>query len=310
MNQTIPFFDTHCDIGYDLYAHKNSQAQRLQFHLDKLKEGNCVGVNVACWIGHGESFEEMQNMVLHANKMLGSIHARPLQKGDEIHPDNNCYLLSMEGLMGIHDNPEECIDWLYDQGVRMCSLCWNEENDLATGVKGNKEHGLHPLGHRVIAQMKKRGMILDVSHMNDKSFYDALAYDIPLMASHSNCRALCNHPRNLSDEQLRELAKRDCLVGLNGTCSFVSENKEEQNSRTLAKHASRLKGIIGVDKIVVGFDFMDYFGPGFYGMISDVPCVEKAQTLFESLEAEGFTKKEIEQIAWGNVSDFLKRHIL
>ena len=93
-------------------------------------------------------------------------------------------------------------------GIRHASLTWNEENHLATGVKGNPERGLTDLGKQFIKYMNEHDMILDVSHLNEKSFYDVLNEKPKhLIASHSNALNLSNHPRNLTDEQLK--AKTD-----------------------------------------------------------------------------------------------------
>ena len=111
---------------------------------------------------------------------------------------------------------------MYAQGVRLASLCWNDENDLATGVKGNLEHGLHPLGREVVEEMISLNMIIDVSHTNEKTFWDIMSYkDAHVIATHSNIRDLCNHPRNLWKQQAEAILDRGGLIGMNSAPALL-----------------------------------------------------------------------------------------
>ncbi len=110
----------------------------------------------------------------------------------------------------------------YNRGVRYITLCHSYNNDIcdsSTDPKGAENDGLSKFGKEVVAEMNRLGMIVDVSHISDKSFYDVLAVSrAPVIASHSSVRSLCDHPRNLSDDMIRELAARDgviqiCILG-------------------------------------------------------------------------------------------------
>ena len=115
-------------------------------------------------------------------------------------------------------------------GIRHAMLTWNEANHLATGIKGNPEYGITSLGKKFIKFMNEHNMIVDVSHLNEKSFYDVLNEKPKiLIASHSNAYALSNHPRNLKDDQLIALRDAGGMIGVVAARNFVSREKEKQN---------------------------------------------------------------------------------
>src|SRR5699024_939095 len=120
-----------------------------------------------------------------------------------IEKDKLAVLLGLEGLSGIGEDVD-LIYSLYHLGFRLMSLTWNEQNHLATGAGGDINRGLTDLGKKAIKIINELGIILDVSHANDKSFWDiANTASKPFIASHSNSRAICNVPRNLTDEQIK-----------------------------------------------------------------------------------------------------------
>ena len=152
------------------------------------------------------------------------------------------------------------IDEYYEYGARHASLTWNEENKLATGVRGDSNRGLTQIGKKAVKKMQDKGMIVDVSHLNDKSFFDVI--DItssPIIASHSNSRALCNSMRNLTDEQLKAIRDVNGVIGFNSYKGFIDENKEKQNINRGIDHIKYIADKIGIDHIGIGFDYNEYF---------------------------------------------------
>ena len=115
---------------------------------------------------------------------------------------------------------------LYQEGVRLVTLLWNEENCIGSpNSKDRKimQKGLKPFGFEVVEQMNSLGMLIDVSHLSDGGFWDVLSTSSkPIVASHSNARALCEHPRNLSDDMIRALAEKGGVIGLNFYPYFVN----------------------------------------------------------------------------------------
>src|SRR3970282_1916172 len=131
-------------------------------------------------------------------------------------------VLSVENLGDALQGEIEQVDRLYREGVRLASLTWNPANLLADGARETRHGGLSPLGRRVVARMQERGMIVDVSHLSAAAFWDVLAATRgPVVATHSDAAAVQPHRRNLTDDQLRALAARGGVVGINFYPDFL-----------------------------------------------------------------------------------------
>jgi len=159
----------------------------------------------------------------------------------------------------------------------------------------------------VVARMESLGMLIDVSHLNEKSFWDVIEVTTgPIIASHSNARALCGAPRNLTDQQIRAVAERGGVVGFNSWGDFI-----DARDPTLARaldHISYLVDLAGPDHVGFGFDFMDYFDsdpaspePGQpLAFCRGLARCEDAPGLIEALRDRGYTEELLEKIAFGN----------
>ena len=142
-------------------------------------------------------------------------------------------------------------------------LTWNETNALAAGAGGDPQAGLTEAGRRAVRRMGELGMVVDVSHLNDGGFWDVMDLAAgPVIASHSNCRALCDVRRNLSDDQLRRIRDTGGVVGLNAFHGFVHAEPRQQTARTLALHAVHMAEDMGVEHVGCGFAFCEFMGPG------------------------------------------------
>lgn len=179
-------------------------------------------------------------------------------------------------------------------------LTWNHENRLATGAGGDPGTGLTDLGRQAVARMQRQGMLVDVSHLNDGGFADVLRMTQgPVIASHSNCRALCDVRRNLTDDQLRAIRDTGGVVGLNVHHAFVHADPERQTAAMLARHAAHMADVMGVEHVACGFDFCEFFGPGNEGARGLEDCSGIPNFLRE-LERVGMTAAEVEQVAREN----------
>ena len=303
------WFDLHADIGYDIYhQHLAGNDNRFQeFHLVRLKRDNVSGVCVACYFGNYESWEVMQDCVTFVRNQILNSDVQFVLSKEDLESDKLKIVLTIEGMYGIQDNAAKKIQWLYDQGVRIGSLCWNEENALATGAKANPEHGISEMGREAILKMQELGMILDVSHLNDKSFFDVMEYDLPIIATHSNSRTLCGAMRNLSDEQLDVLKNRDTLVGLNAYGPFVDSDENARDCAHLVKHAQYLESKLGLQSVACGFDFMDFYDPN-ARMLNDMNNTSELVNLETQLN-EVYNKKDTLRIASLNTLEFLKKYL-
>ena len=143
-------------------------------------------------------------------------------------------------------------------------------------------------------------MVMDVSHLNDGGFWDVMKTATgPVIASHSNCRVLCDVRRNLTDDQLRAIRDTGGIVGLNVHHAFVHADREKQTAEMLARHAAHMAEVMGVEHVACGFDFCEYFGPGNEGAEGLENC-SQIKNLFYWLEKLGMHENERNMVAREN----------
>ena len=208
---------------------------------------------------------------------------------------------------------------LYELGVRMMTLTWNYPNELASpNVKAggpdlwpcppDTEHGLTDTGFAFLAEMERLHMIVDISHLSDRGIWDVIEHSTrPFAASHSNCRALAPHCRNLTDEMIRAMADRGCIAGLNYCSAFLDDQPRGDLCRSttalIAKHAAHFKQVGGADMIALGSDF-----DGIGGRLELENC-SRMPLLADALRKEGFTEDEVEGIFWRNARRFFEDNL-
>ena len=140
------------------------------------------------------------------------------------------------------------------------------------------------------------GIIIDVSHLSDAGFYDVLKYTkAPFVASHSNARSICPHARNMSDDMIKQLAKRGGVIGINYAAGFLEENGKKSRIDAMVKHIQYIKELAGIDCIGLGSDFDGISQNLEMKDCSYLPLLEQA------LYKQGFNKSEIEKIFYKNV---------
>lgn len=147
----------------------------------------------------------------------------------------------------------ERVDTLARDGVKILTLTWNGENELGSGH--DTGHGLTAFGRDVIGRMEELGILVDVSHLNDEGFSDVLeSAQKPFVATHSNARAVCPHRRNLTDDQIRAMAERGCLIGLNYSDYFLREGGGATFD-DLLRHIDHFLALGAEDCLALGSDF-------------------------------------------------------
>ena len=305
-------FDLHADIGRELMEQK-SKGEGISFadrHMKRLAAGGIQYSAAACFFTGPETWHEMKEMISLTAEQIRS-HAGMILSPDDLKEDGDmAFLLTVEGMCGINAHIRKRITWMYEKGVRMASLTWNDFNLLATGLGGDPARGLSEEGRRAVKTMNSLHMIIDVSHANEHTFWDLInTSKRPLVASHSNCRKLCPHPRNLTDEQIIALAEKGGLIGMNSYSRFLSEDAENQNAAMLARHAAHIADIVGHTHVACGFDFMDFIHFLKEKEETDICNASMAQNFIEALRREGFSEEETEDIAWRNAFRFLKDNL-
>lgn len=314
----MQIFDGHSDIFTDVLRRRLAGERQVleRVHLPLLRAGGITGGCLVLWVDPPhtdapaarlralcqavrEELAECETAVLVHD--LAELEAAEAAGRFAI-------LLGLEGLDAIGTDAS-AVDALYDFGARHAMLTWNNDNALAGGAKGYPARGLTAAGRQVLARLEARRMIVDVSHLNDASFWDVLrAVHGPVIASHSNARAVNEVPRNLTDAQLRAIADTGGLVGLNAFKGFVATDPAAQTLDTFARHAAHIAETIGCDHLALGFDFNDYLHRDAMASYNDaanpnVPGLEnasKAQAFIERLRAAGFSENELAQITSEN----------
>lgn len=194
----------------------------------------------------------------------------------------------------------EMISYLYKKGIRLITLTWNHENSIGYPNSPQSRYmkrSLKPFGNEVVKEMNRRGMIIDVSHLSDGGFYDVLKLSqYPVMASHSNARAISPHPRNLSDDMIKLLAHNGGVMGLNFCPYFLSADLTNVYSSIdlMVDHLNYVKKLVGIDVLALGSDF-----DGFSGVM-EINSTSKIDLLFQRLDQEGWSTDEIEKFAYLN----------
>ena len=193
---------------------------------------------------------------------------------------------------------------LHEAGLRSLGLAWSRPNAFGYGAPfefpGSPDQGpgLTRAGHALVLECNQRGVVVDVSHLNERGFWDvARISDAPLVASHSNAHALCPSPRNLTDDQLRAVGESGGLVGINFCAAFVREDGADDPDTPLsaiAAHAAHVAEVAGPDAVALGSDFDGATMP------HELDSAAKLPALFGALREFGFDDSELEWIALGN----------
>ncbi|MFC2294956.1 MAG: dipeptidase [Leptotrichia hongkongensis] len=321
------FFDMHADVWTDNfweYQKGNKDIIRNKYKEKFLKGGLSGGIFVIYLnVNEVENAEEyffadlraMTQELYHARDLIKVIKEpsdfKIFQNWETVKEDDKKFgvMLGIEGLPGIGDK----LDYIYllnQLGVRHIGMTWNETNAFATGQSGDKNRGLTSLGIDAVRIINELGILLDVSHANDKTFWDIAKYSKkPFFASHSNARSLCPSMRNLTDDQILCIGERGGMVGMNSYHNFVSQNKNEKNLEMLLNHLEYVAEKIGLDKVGFGLDFAEYYTPegeepdGLLGLhdVTELGNVKNA------LKKRGYSENEIEMVTYKNFIDFFGR---
>lgn len=300
------FFDAHSDLLYDIVARRlKGEQQIIQNHLPTLRQGNFIGGIWNYYNDPKRSLCDFQEALLQIEQEFREQKdVQIIRSGSDLEGKGRFHvLLGLEGLSPIRD--EKHLEEVYDRGFRHAMLTWNEENQFATGAKGDAHRGLTDQGRKLIEKMEQLGMILDVSHANEKTFYDLLSVvQRPIIASHSNAWEICPHVRNLKKEQAKEIANFGGLIGVT-TVRYFTDPERPTVSR-FVDHLDYFKNIVGIDHLMIGFDFIDYLEDSSDGNLIECPNMAHTQPIVMELEKRKYTTTEIEKIASHNVIRFLK----
>lgn len=192
------------------------------------------------------------------------------------------------------------LDIIYNLGVRSLCLTWNERNAIGDGVGERTDSRLTDFGINVIQRMNRLGMVIDISHLNERGFWHVREVSLqPFIASHSGAYKVCAHPRNLKDEQIKALAEAKGVIGVNFCPDFLRDNGQA-GIDDVVRHICYIAEIGGIDCIGLGSDF-----DGIPAVPEGLEGIEKVPALSSKLRQAGFKEEEIEKIFYKNFERLL-----
>ncbi len=292
-------FDAHCDTLYELtFGGESLKKNNLHIDLERMCQYKSYTQFFAAWLENGENALKKFNMMVKKFDEEIEKNTEKIKKclsyADilDAKKQNKCAaFLTLEG--GYIIQTVEDVDFLYNCGVRCITLTWNGENKLAGGVDSKK--GLTEFGKECIKRMESLGIIVDVSHLNEKSFWDVMGMaKKPVIASHSNSKALCSHKRNLTDEQFVAICKNGGCVGINFYDEFLTDNKNT-TSYDLIEHIKHFINLGGENHIGIGSDF-----DGVKSLCGGISGVQDTKRIVQELENLNITDRIIDKITHKN----------
>ena len=310
LHRHVLTLDTHCDtpMKFDQQIRFDQRDSRILVDLHKMTEGRLDATIMVAYLRQLERNKAgLDAAFAKADRLLNEIEAMVAQSADSVaiaYMPDDLYCLKLEGrralMLGIENgyalgDDASRVEYFRRRGVVYMTLCHNGDNDLCDSARGNQEHGgLSDFGRTVISEMNRVGMMVDLSHAAEASFYQAIeASRTPIVCSHSSARALCDHPRNLTDDQLRALAASG---GVAQVCLYDGFLRKEGGAtiEDAVRHICYMVEVVGIDHVGIGTDF-----DGDGGIIG---CADASEVinLTRRLRAKGFSKEEIEKLWGGN----------
>lgn len=324
----MKYIDMHCDTISRLYDLKNAglkgggeeeNIMNNRGHLDlvRMRAGDCLAQNFAMFTnlkraddphGYCMALYDFFKKELEENRdtVAQAVTADGIVANDRA--GRMSAVLTVEEA-AVCRGDVALLEELYGMGVRMMTLTWNYENELAypnrvdmnTGISvPETERGLKKRGVEFVERMEELGMIVDVSHLGDAGFWDvAEVLKGPFAASHSNARAVASHPRNLTDEMIRVLAERGGVMGINFCARFLNDEAGDMEAgisrvSDMVRHIRHIRNVGGIECIGLGSDF-----DGIVGTL-EVDSPAALHLLEEELYRQGFTAGEVEKIFYKN----------
>lgn len=279
LHKRILTLDTHCDtpMFFPQGIHFEQRDPRILVDMHKMAEGHQDAVIMAAYLPQpklGETFSskvafkvdgplqyadlifDKIEEIVNANNRYLSIARTPSDLYEDKRKGRRSIMLGIEnGLALNHDISN--VRYFARRGVVYITLCHNGDNDICDSARGCNTHGgVSRFGEQVIKEMNRCGIMVDLSHAGEKSFYDALSISSkPIVCSHSNCKALCDVPRNLTDDQLRALAKHGGVAHITLYHGFLRNDSQEATVMDAIAHLEHAISIMGIEHVGLGTDF-------------------------------------------------------
>lgn len=302
---SMKYFDLHCDTITECLE-KNVSLFDNGLHVDLKKTGDfslycqCF----AAWIPDTLRGQDAVDRLNQIHQKLVSAckdysdDIRLLRCSEELPASGNVGFFTVENGAALGGSLQN-LDLLKSYGTKMMTLTWNGENELGRGVLATGNTGLSPFGKTVVRAMEEKEIVVDVSHASPELFWDVASIAAkPFVATHSNARSVCSHPRNLTDEQFKEIVARKGLVGLNFCRSFLNDQGEKADFSDIIRHAQHFLDLGGEDVVCIGGDLDGASLPFCMEGVGSMPA------LYHAFLEHGFSEHITDKIFFENAYRF------
>ena len=301
--------DSHTDTPLRFKGSYNiGNREKTQVCLPKMEEGMLDGQYLACWVRQGKcDTENTQKAVDRVNFLIQSVYDQVAKNSDKVEiacspldfqrinaSGKKAFFLGIENAYGIGSSVKD-IKRVKDLGVTYITLCHSRNNDYCDSSSDTiaRWNGLSPLGKKAVKEMNAQGIMIDVSHASENTFWDVIKLSKkPIIASHSSSRAMFNHDRNLTDDQLRAIAKNGGVAQACIVNDFLRKDKKNACLDDFINHLCHMIEVAGIDHVGIGTDFDG--GGGVKGCRGDNDLIRITVKLLE----RGYTEQDIAKI-WG-----------
>lgn len=308
MHEHMLTLDSHCDtpMFFDQDICFTRRDPKILVDLHKMTEGHLDATIMVAYLPQGERNEDTyRTITAKTHELLDGIEHMVAQSPQSMavaYTPDELYTLKKQGkkaiMMGIENGYAigkdlSLVERFRQRGVVYMTLCHNGDNDICDSARGNAEHGgLSPFGREVVQEMNRVGMMVDLSHAAESSFWDALEESrVPIVCSHSSCRALCDHPRNLTDEQMQALAKRGGVMQVTLYNGFLRTDGQA-TIEDAVRHINHAVEIMGIEHVGIGTDFDGDGG------IPGVANASELINLTRMLQQVGYDEQQL-RLLWG-----------
>lgn len=333
IHENIVTLDSHCDtpMFFHLGVNLSQRDKNVLVDFQKMQEGRLDVSNMVCYLpqpNEGDPFskkihfpiespkqyvdfifDSIEKQVADSNGMAAIAKTVSDLRENKIQGKRSI-MLGIENGLALEGDLKN-VEYFANRGITYITLCHNGDNDVCDSCRGKQTFGgLSNFGKQMVKEMNRLGILIDLSHAGEATFYDCIREsEKPIVCSHSNCRSLCDHPRNLTDDQMRALAENGGVMQITMYPGFLSdsnspsplgEGRGEASILDALAHLKHAISIMGIDHVGIGTDFDGDGG---------VPGLRNASemiNLTRFLIKEGYTDEEIEKIWGGNWMKLLK----
>lgn len=325
--------DMHSDTVMCLMDKKQTILDsNTMINLQKLKQGDYLLQCFATFVKYINNKQKDYSPYDYCNQMMDIYFENINKYSDLIRPvytyediENNIKNNVISSMLTIEEGgvclgKMENLIHFYNRGARMMCLTWNFKNEIASPNMDftnkdsdyipnqkipNIEDGLTEFGIKVVKKMNELGMVIDLSHSSDKTFYDVIKYSTkPIVCSHSCARSVCNHVRNLTDDMLHKLKENGGVIGINYCHDFVIDEDRFCTVKDVVKHINHIRNLIGIDYISLGSDF-----DGIHNDNIELADASMMPYLIKELKNQNYSDEDIDKITHLNVLRVFKENL-